>query len=293
MLCSPGVFRGGGRLHGPDDAQVEPREVAVGRRAIAFCRASDYWFATVPITRTNSTGSHSRLAASTLRSLCWRRSDARRPPGRDLSFQPRVLRPVCLGPRPASGSAAASVVRGSSGGSNVAFRGITPDRPSSDRQSKLGRTGTARSNIISPLGARRPEVVPEGTRPVSRRRDGRDANDRAVLAPTMASRTLPHRRRPSAKRWARQTRTRHFQAIRDGRYWARTSDLLLVRAELLVPPRPRFPGLSSRRRLRRSGRRTSRSKRMRLDVLGCGHQDQAGAQWNLKTTGQPQSITLL
>jgi len=27
--------RGGGRLHGPDDAQVEPREVDVGRRAIA------------------------------------------------------------------------------------------------------------------------------------------------------------------------------------------------------------------------------------------------------------------
>ena len=30
------VPRAGGRLHGPDDAQVEPREVAVGRRAIAF-----------------------------------------------------------------------------------------------------------------------------------------------------------------------------------------------------------------------------------------------------------------
>jgi hypothetical protein len=29
------VPRAGGRLHGPDDAQVEPREVAVGRRAIA------------------------------------------------------------------------------------------------------------------------------------------------------------------------------------------------------------------------------------------------------------------
>jgi len=30
---SPVVPWAGGRLHGPDDAQVEPREVAVGRRA--------------------------------------------------------------------------------------------------------------------------------------------------------------------------------------------------------------------------------------------------------------------
>jgi len=35
--------RAAGRLHGPDDAEVEPREVDVGRRAIA--RTSDYWFA--------------------------------------------------------------------------------------------------------------------------------------------------------------------------------------------------------------------------------------------------------
>jgi hypothetical protein len=72
-------------------------------------------FATVPITRTNSTArSHSRLAASTLRPLRWRRSDARRPPGRDFSFQPRVLRRVCLGPRPASGCGGFGSSRGGS-----------------------------------------------------------------------------------------------------------------------------------------------------------------------------------
>ncbi len=51
-------------------------------------RAAASWrdrYATVPITRTNATArSHSRLAAWTLRPLRWRRSDARRPPGRDL-----------------------------------------------------------------------------------------------------------------------------------------------------------------------------------------------------------------
>ena len=46
---SPVGPRAGGRLHRPDDAQVEPREARRRTPRYCFCRASDYWFATASV----------------------------------------------------------------------------------------------------------------------------------------------------------------------------------------------------------------------------------------------------
>jgi len=48
------VSRAGGRLHGPDDAQVGPRGRPRTPR-YCFCKRSGYWFATISIVRSRST----------------------------------------------------------------------------------------------------------------------------------------------------------------------------------------------------------------------------------------------
>jgi hypothetical protein len=162
-------------------------------------------FATVPITRTNSTArSHSRLAASTLRPLRWRRSDARRPPGRDFSFQPRVLRRVCLGPRPASGCGGFGSSRGGS---------AVPTSPSAG---------------LLPIGA-----GPDGDRSLKHHFPVGSSPARGRAAVRLSQLVTRRRRRlKTISGGPPADEPLHCRQFLSGRYWARTSDLLLVRQAL-------------------------------------------------------------